>query len=115
MAGPPVVSQGHLTTVKWGATLRRDIPLGNDELHPVDFRTLKEIIDAQREGFGHDALATLVRIKHRIANFESIKIRDGLEEIHTPHHLLRCVDNEEAPRVLTPKTCLMKLPFERGF
>src|SRR5215831_15760735 len=35
-------------------TLGGDIALGNDELHPVDFRTLKEIIDAQREGFRHD-------------------------------------------------------------
>ena len=49
------------------------------------------------------------------ANFQSIKIRDRLEEPNTTHNLIRCVDNEEAPIVLTPKTCLMKLPFERGF
>src|SRR5262245_48648448 len=94
-------------------TLGGNIALGNDELYSVNFSTLKEIIDAEREGFGHDALAALVRIKHRVADFQSIKIRDGLGEPNTPHNLIRCVDDEEAPVVLTPKTCLMKPPFER--
>src|SRR2546422_11766479 len=96
-------------------SLRRDIPLSNDELYPVDFCTLKEIIHEQREGFSHDALSTMVWLKHVVADFQSIKIRDGLEEPNTPHNFIRCVDNEEAPVVLTPKTCLMKLPVERGF
>src|SRR5437870_10852181 len=84
-------------------TLGGNIALGNDELHPVDCRTLKEIIDAQREGFGHDTLAPLVRIKHRVADFKSIKIRDGLEKINPAHDLLCRVDDQEPSVVFTPE------------
>jgi hypothetical protein len=96
-------------------TLRRDIALGNDELHPMNFGTLKQVIGAERQGFGHDTLATLLGIKHRVADFQSIKIRDGLEEPNTAHYLIRWVDNEEPSVVFTPEPCLVKLPFERGF
>src|SRR2546428_10133309 len=92
-----------------------DIPFGNDELHPVDFRTLKEIIHEQREGFSHDALSTMVWIKHVVADFQPIKIRDGLEEPNAAHDLLCGVDDQEASVVLTPESCLVELPFERGF
>ena len=92
-----------------------DIALGNDELHPVDFRTLKEIIHEQREGFSHDALSTMVGIKHVVADFEPIKIRDGLEEPNAAHDLLLGIDNQEAPVVLTPEPGLVELPFERRF
>src|SRR5215470_7254001 len=87
-------------------TLGGNIALGNDELHSVNFRPLKEIINAEREGFGHDTLATLLGIKHRVADFQSIKIRDGLEEPNTAHYLIRWVDNEEPSVVFTPEPCL---------
>src|SRR5215813_287234 len=92
-------------------TLGGDIPLGNDDLHPVDVRTLKEIIHEQREGFRHDALSTMVRIKHVVADFEPIKIRDGLEEPNAAYDLLGGVDDQKPSVVFTPEPCLVELPF----
>src|SRR5215831_15660419 len=57
----------------------------------------------------------MVGIEHDVANFQSIKIRDGLEEPYAAHDLLGGIDNEAPSVVVIPEPGLVELPFERGF